>query len=203
MKRCDLANHPRACVIAQMKYRRKECDGCDAGEKNARTEAEKAATPGPSVSDSRGNETIQQKREEGKVDQETLKNSILRVLGRRGEMNISTLKNFAGQEASREEFQKTIDELSISGKIVKKAGIREGSFRVCLPGTSGSPPSNAVRKPEPSKADGDPRPPALRKPKEKAIKTAAGDGVFAEAIADLEIRRAKIDTAIEVLRGLT
>ena len=193
MKPCDLQRHPKACAITQQKYRRTECDGCKTGQGNVA----KAATPVP-----RGNETTQPKKEEVKVNNETLRNAILRVLGRKGEMNISTLKNFAGQEASKEEFQKTIDELSISGRIVKKAGIREGSFKVCLPGTSGSPPSNAVRKQEPSKADGDPRPAAPRKPKEKAIKPAAGDGVFAAAIAELEAKRQNIDNAIAALKAL-
>ena len=193
MRNCDLERFPRQCAITQQQHPRPECKDCKAGEKNVA----KAATPVP-----RENETIRTKKEEVKVSNETLRNSILRVFGRKGEMNISTLKNFAGQEASKEEFQKTIDELSISGRIVKKAGIREGSFKVCLPMTSGSPPSNAGKKPEPSKADGDPRPAAPRKPKEKAIKPAAGDGVFAAAIAELEAKRQNIDNAIAALKAL-
>jgi hypothetical protein len=190
---CDLERFPRQCAITQQKYPRPECKECKKGQENMA----KAATPVP-----RGNETIQPKKEEVKVSNETLRNAILRVLGRKGEMNISILKNFAGQEASKEEFQKTIDELSISGRIVKKAGIREGSFKVCLPGNSGSPTSNAVRKPEPSKADGDSRPAASRKPKEKAINPVAGDGVFAAAIAELEAKRQNIDNAIAALKAL-
>jgi len=198
---CDLERHPKSCVITQLNYPRTECRECATGKKNDGIVAAKMAGESPRPVP-RGNETIRTKKEEGEVSNETLRNAILRVLGRKGEMNISTLKNFAGQWASKEEFQKTIDELSISGKIVKKAGIREGSFKVCLPGTSGSPPSNAVRKPETSKADGDPRPPALRKPKEKAIKTAAGDGVFAAVISGLEAQRQKIDNAIAALKAL-
>ena len=198
---CDLERHPKSCVITQLNYPRTECRECATGKKNDGIVAAKMAGESPRPVP-RGNETIRTKKEEGEVSNETLRNAILRVLGRKGEMNISTLKNFAGQWASKEEFQKTIDELSISGRIVKKAGIREGSFKVRLPGTSGSPPSNAVRNPEPSKADGDPSPPALRKPKEKAIKTAAGDGVFAAAIAELEAKRQNIDNAIAALKAL-
>jgi len=158
-------------------------------------------------------ETIQPKKEEGKVvAPEKLRNSILRVLERRGAMNGSTLKNFAGQEASKEEWLAAIGSLAHDGKIIKKDGIRAGSFKVWLPGTVGPRPAAAKEKVAPSNEATEPSkktPRVNRKPQPKPLSTTGSDGagnkkppVYEAVLADLELRRQKIDHAIAALRAL-
>ena len=140
------------------------------------------------------------------MDREMTKNAILRVLERKGGMNISTLKNFSGQYASKEEFKAALDELTREGKINMKCGIREGSFKVWLPGVitqKPSAPSNEST--EPSKKT----PRVNRKPQPKPLSTTGSDGagnkkppVYEAVLADLELRRQKIDHAIAALRAL-
>jgi hypothetical protein len=197
LSNCDLERFPRQCAITQQQYPRPECKDCKAGQENVA----KAATPVP-----RGNETIRTKKEEVKeVDQDTAKNSILRVLGRRGNSSISVLKNFAARGASKEEFQTAINDLVREGKISTKKGAREGSLTAWL---SGTPEPKAKKK-----ADGDPRPTAPRKPRAKPLSETGKDGggnnyfgpghpIYDAALQDLELRQQQIGHAIAALKAL-
>jgi hypothetical protein len=165
-------------------------------------------------------ETIQPKKEE-KVGNETLRNAILRVLERKGTMNISALKNFSGQYASKEEFQAVLDGLAASGRIMKKAGIREGSFKVWLPGAAKPQLADVAKKAAPSSDATEPSKKTPRvnrklpaKPLPATGKTVAdnkppGNGggrtrpAYEPIIADLMAQRQKIDNAIAALRELT
>lgn len=91
-------------------------------------------------------ETIQQKKEET-VDKETIKTGILRVLGRKGAMSISAMKNFAANRASKEEYQAALDELARTGKINTKQGLREGSLIAWVPGAAPPGPAGGEKKP--------------------------------------------------------
>ncbi|MHB9155647.1 MAG: hypothetical protein ACYC5N_08135, partial [Endomicrobiales bacterium] len=71
---------------------------------------------------------------EERVDKEALGASILRVLGTKGAMSVSALKNFAANRTPKEEFRAAVDELARTGKINTKAGAREGSLKVWLAG---------------------------------------------------------------------
>jgi len=155
MAGCDLRNHPRACSIAQTRYRRPECTGCATGEKNLKAEATKAEMPVSNVLQTTTNgigerqlgpnEKNDHHGKEERVDKEMLGKSILRVLGQKGAMSVSALKNFAARTATKEEFRSAVDELARMGKVNTKAGAREGSLKVWLADTS-EPGTAAAKK---------------------------------------------------------
>jgi len=220
--RCGLDRHPKACVVTQLNHPRPECRECATGKKNDGIVAAKMAGEStrpdpvetmPAKPETRwtGNGAIRPKKEEakemseGKPANERVLSRILRekACGR------SRLMNFSG--VSSAELDVATRELEKEGKINSWA-----NGRSCIYTPPGAPdpwagkrkvaPSNDATKASETPQPANRRPIRARKPatpaKEKVAKPAAGNGVFAEAIADLEARRAKIDTAIAALREL-
>lgn len=139
---------------------------------------------------------------EGSVDQEKVKENIVRVLGRKGPMAVSTLKNFAAAKESKEDFRAAVDALAGEGKIATKQGSREGSLTISLPGA----PTPTEKTPK-KKTASTPREPVAHNRKPAAPSN--GSGAIAAAIAELEVRRtaaldqvAQIDASIAGLRAL-
>jgi hypothetical protein len=196
VKRCDLINHPRACAIAMTKYRRKECDLCEAGEKNMAVM--ERPQPGDALADAPQTKSENRKPMEKEKAEMTTKEKILARVTREKVVGKSRFMQY--DRIPSAELVSAAKELEAEGKIKIWPGRQAKSFIFTLPGLPD--PLKSIRNTTPSKADGDPRPPALRKPKEKAIKTAAGDGVFAAAIAELEAKRQNIDNAIAALKAL-
>jgi hypothetical protein len=213
---CDLAKHPKACSVAQSRYPRPECAGCEAGKKNDAITAErlaKEAPPVPRETIRAERETIQPKKEEvGGVDQEKMREGILRVLGRKGMMTISNLKLFTAREESKEDFRAAVDALAREGKVVTKDGVRAGTLSLWLPGTAAPPEGKKKEPPSEKKA-----PSAVkyqRNIKKRQIDSSTataspppGNGGFQNRtvkslVADLMIQRQKIDNAIAALREL-
>jgi hypothetical protein len=152
-------------------------------------------------------------KKEDTVDQEKVKENVLRVLGRKGRMTISSLKLFAAAEETKESFRAAVDALASEGKVEKEAGIRAGSFYVALPGTP--EPTGTAKKVAPSNDATVPskKPRRVNRPAARATgepgarnrKTAAmlsEPSPISMAIVELELQRTKIDVAIEALREL-
>lgn len=203
-------------ALMTREYDRNECYSCPMRRKRLEgaQEPERIAIPPAQFNKT---EPIQPKKE-GEVDQAKMKENILRVLGRKGGMTVSSLKLFAAAKESKEDFRAAVDALAHEGKIKTKQGAREGSLSVALPGSPDPRPAGAVKKVAPTndatKAPKTPRavnrtsatPPSNSRAKSErpvlAPREPVANNSFAAVIADLETRRAKIDTAIETLRAL-
>ena len=144
---------------------------------------------------------------EESMEQETIRNGILRVLERKGAMSVSILKNFTAARAPKKEFQFALDELARTGKINTKAGIREGSLKVWLSGAPDSRGPVAEKAP----AQGEKKIGRLTEKKTPAVavpgsppqknggrRTRSADPL-AVAIEELKSRRETIGRAIKAL----
>lgn len=128
VRECPYVNDVKNCIAVRRTGPPARCMNCKPGRENEEKAAEMLNN------DIQRNASSHNERREKKMDRETLKNGILRVLGRKGVMCGSSLKNFAGRLASKEEFQAVIENLAGDGKIVTKDGARPGSLTVWLPG---------------------------------------------------------------------
>lgn len=153
---------------------------------------------------------------EGNVDQGKVKESIVRVLGRKGPMTSSSLKLYAAKRETREDFLAAINALAGEGKVVTTAGAQPGSLRVALPGAAATPsptasndatvPPKRQRKVNQRQSDRSPAPATppikTRARKERPVSAprkplgvrifglGPNGGPVATVIADLEARRA-------------
>lgn len=196
--RCDLANHPKACVITQSRYRRLECAGCTTGEKHLAAAAPDAPETIPTKS-----EPTPRYEKETPVDHEAAKEAILRVLKRKGAMTSSLLKNYAACKTTKEFFQAALDELVKAGQIHAKPGQREGSITIWL---SGSPEPSDKKAAAPSNKSTVPskrtravnRTPA---PGNGSSSIGATIAALEQRKADLVAKAVRIDGLIEELKG--
>jgi hypothetical protein len=187
------------------KYRRKECDLCEAGEKNMAVM--ERSQPGDALADAPQTKSENRKPMEKEKAEMTTKEKILARVTREKVVGKSRFMQY--DRIPSAELVSAAKELEAEGKIKIWPGRQAKSFIFTLPGLPD--PLKSIRSTTPSKADGDPRPAATRKPRAKSLSATGkkvvdnklpADGAYAEVIKGLEAKCQNIYNAIAALKAL-
>ncbi len=203
---CDLANHPRACVIAQTRYARPECKSCATGEKNLRAQA---GEPGRPPADS--NKDLTEKKEAAPVPtKKDPKEKILGLIERAHADGKAITSSLMMQRCAltSSAARAAVEELLSAGKIREWHGPRNATLYTLPDAPNPFPAGEAsakvpVSRPQTrekkKKPAATPQKPITPRPKEEP---ASGKTAIAAVIECLKSQRERIDIAIEALEGI-